>query len=107
VVVFVIPCVANAVIHETCLPYFKSKMNFPFRAIGETALDELQCLFQRDFRCRSQQQMEVIGHDHKFMQQKPPLSTILRKNIHQKLSHAIGWKKRAASGCRGQEKRTG
>jgi hypothetical protein len=52
--------------------------------------------------------MEVIGHDHKFMQQKPPLSTILRKNIHQKLSHAIGWKKRAASGCRrGHEKRTG
>ena len=28
------------------------------------------------------------------MQQKPPLSTIVRKNIHQKLSHAIGWKKR-------------
>jgi hypothetical protein len=48
-----------------------------------------------------------IGHDHKFMQQKPPLSTILRKNIQQKLSHAIGWKKGAASGCRrGHEKRT-
>ena len=68
-------------------------MNFPFRAIGETALDELQCLFQRDFLCRCQQQMEVIGHDHKFMQQKPPLSAILRKNIHQKLSHAIGLEK--------------
>jgi hypothetical protein len=24
-------------------------MNFPFRAIGETALDESQCLLQRDF----------------------------------------------------------
>jgi hypothetical protein len=35
-------------------------MNFPFGAIGETALDEWQCLFQRDFRCRCQQQMEVI-----------------------------------------------
>jgi len=44
--------------------------------------------------------MKVIGHDHKFMQQKALLSTILRKNIDQKLSHAIGWKKRAASGCR-------
>jgi hypothetical protein len=60
VVVFVILWVANAVIHQTCLPYFKSKMNFPFRAIGETALDELQCPFQRDFRRRCQQQMEVI-----------------------------------------------
>jgi hypothetical protein len=40
---------------------------------------KLQCLFQGDFRCRCQQQMEVIGHDHKFMQQKPPLSTILRQ----------------------------
>jgi hypothetical protein len=75
-------------------------MYFPFRAMGETALDEWQCLFQRDFRCRCQQQMEVIGDDHKFMQQKAPLSTILRKNIHQKLSHAIGWKMRALSGCR-------
>ncbi|HET6219000.1 MAG TPA: hypothetical protein VFE27_18395 [Acidobacteriaceae bacterium] len=44
--------------------------------------DQLQCLFQRDFHCRGQQQMEVIGHDYKFMQQKPPHSTILRKNIH-------------------------
>jgi hypothetical protein len=42
------------------------------------------------------------------MQQKPPLSTILLKNIHQKLSHAIRLKKRATSGCRrGHEKRTG
>jgi hypothetical protein len=50
--------------------------------------------------------MEVIGHDHKFMRQKPLLSATLRKNIHHKLSHAIGWKKRAASGGRrGHEKR--
>ena len=83
-------------------------MIFSFRAIGETSFDELECLFQRDLHCRCQQQMEVIGHDHKFMQQKAPLSTILRKNIHQKLSHAIGLKKRAAAGCRrGHEKRTG
>jgi hypothetical protein len=108
VVVFVVLCVANAVIYETCLPYFKSEMNFPFRTIGETALDELQWLFQRDFRCRCQQQMEVIGRDHKFVQQKPLLATILRKNIHQKLRHAIGLEKRAAPGCRrGYEKRTG
>jgi hypothetical protein len=52
--------------------------------------------------------MEVIGHDYKFMQQKPPLSTILRNNIHEKLSHPIGWEKRAASdGRRGHEERTG
>ena len=82
-------------------------MNFPFRAIGETALDELQCLFQRDFRCRCQQQVEMIGHDYKFMQEKPTLSSILLKNIHQELSHAIRLKKRATSVCRrGHEKRT-
>jgi hypothetical protein len=47
-------------------------------------------------------------HDYKSMQQTPALSTILRNNTHQKLSHAIGLKKRATSGCgRGQEKRTG
>jgi hypothetical protein len=42
------------------------------------------------------------------MQEKPPLSSILRKNVHQKLSHAIGWEKRATSGCRrSHEKHTG
>ena len=83
-------------------------MNLPFCPKRETALDELECFFQRDFRRRRQQQMEVIRHNHKLMQQKPLLATILHKNIQQKLSHAIGLKKRAASGCRrGHEKRTG
>ena len=51
--------------------------------------------------------MEVIGHDHKFMQQKSPFPTILRKHINQKLSHAIGLQKRAASVCRrAHEERT-
>ena len=34
--------------------------------------------------------MEVIRHNHKLMQQKAFLATILHKNIQQKLSHAIG-----------------
>jgi hypothetical protein len=33
--------------------------------------------------------MEVIGRDRKFMQQKRPLATILRQNVHQELRHAI------------------
>jgi hypothetical protein len=50
----------------------------------------------------------MIGHDHKFMQEKPPLSSILRNDIHQKLSHPIGLRKRTTSGCRrSHEKRTG
>ena len=44
--------------------------------------------------------MEMVGHDHKVMQEKPPLSSIIRKNIDQKLSHAIGLQKRATSVCR-------
>jgi len=94
-------------IYEAFLPYFKGEIHFPFRAKGETALDELQSLFQWDFRCRCQQQVEMIGHDYKFMQEKPSLSSILRKNIHQELSHAIRLEKRATSVCRrGHEKRT-
>jgi len=76
---------------KTCLPYFKAKV-FPFRTIGETALDEFAVLFQRDFRCRCQQQMRVIGHDHKFMQQKPLLLAIPARTSTRKLSHAIGLK---------------
>jgi hypothetical protein len=36
----VVSCAANAVIQEAYFPYFKSRMNFRFGAIGETALDE-------------------------------------------------------------------
>ena len=36
VVVFIILCVANAVIHETCLPYFQREINFPFGAMGHS-----------------------------------------------------------------------
>src|SRR5882757_4497921 len=95
--VLVVLCVPNAMIHKTCLPYFKGEMKFPFGAKEEAALDELQSLFQRYFRCRGQKQMEVIRHNHKLMQQKASLSPILRKNIHQKDSHAIGLEKRASS----------
>jgi hypothetical protein len=42
VVLFVVLCVANAMIDETCWPYFKRKMYFPLRAIRETALDQWQ-----------------------------------------------------------------
>ena len=42
----------------------------------------------------------MIGHDYKFVQQKPPLPAILLKNIHEKLSQAIGLEKCAASDCR-------
>jgi hypothetical protein len=48
----------------------------------------------------------VIGHDHKFMQQKPPLSTILRKNIRQKRRHAIGLKKRASPRLSSRSRKT-
>ena len=87
-------------VHKAFLPYFEREMKFPFRAKRETTFDELECLFHRYFRCGRQQQMEVIGHDDEVMQEKPPLSSILSKNIQQKLCHAIRLEKRAASVCR-------
>jgi hypothetical protein len=48
----------------------------------------------RNPACCSQHQIEVIGHNHEFMQEEPTPSSILRKNIHQKLSFAFGLKKR-------------
>src|SRR5882757_3705650 len=72
--VLVVLCVPNAMIHKTCLPYFKGEMKFPFGAKGEAALDELQSPFQRYFRCRGQKQMKVIRHHHKLMRQKATLS---------------------------------
>jgi hypothetical protein len=44
--------------------------------------------------------MEVMGIITNSCSRNRLLSTILRKNINQKLSHTIGLEKRAASGCR-------
>jgi len=99
VVVFVILCVVNAVIPRNLLAISQKQNVFPVSRDRRNRLMKLQRLFQRI----SLQVSAADGsdwHDHKFMRQKPLLSTILRKNIHQKLSHAIGLKKRAASGGR-------
>jgi hypothetical protein len=90
---YVVLCVANTVIHKTGLPYFISEVKLSFRAKGEAAFDELHGLFQRDFCGRRQQQVEVVWHNHKFMQQKAPLFSIFGENINQELSHAIGLEK--------------
>jgi hypothetical protein len=67
VVAFVVLRVANAVIHETGLPYFKSKMYLPLSAIRETAFD---------WSSRSRRTYALIGELDAF---SPGLKPSLRK----------------------------
>jgi hypothetical protein len=64
---FVIVCIANAMIVESSLPDIS--WCFRFRnCMGEAALDALHAAFQGLVQSRSEDGMEVIGHDNERMQ---------------------------------------
>jgi len=54
-------------IRESGLPNFHRGLQFLFRSVGESALDELNCALQS--HGRGDQHMEVVRHQHIFMQQ--------------------------------------
>ena len=57
--------VSNALVMKTRAPNFTAEIEFFFSAIGKPAFDELNSLL--DGFVRSEQQMEVIGHQHEFV----------------------------------------
>jgi hypothetical protein len=68
--------VANAMIRESSLPNFFPSELHPKR-VRVSALDELDCAFQRYIVRRSQQQMHMLWHQHKSVQKKfspPPIA---------------------------------
>jgi len=84
--------IADAVIAETWLP----DRPVCLQAEREPALDELHGAFQRDFLCRSEKQMDVIGHDDEFVQQIFPLVAIVSEGINQKVGGCFAPENRLA-----------
>jgi hypothetical protein len=70
----------------------------PFRPKRETAFDQLHCSFQRF--TWSDQQMEMIWHHDKLMQQIFFMQTIVMKDIDEEASHSVGLKDVALLKCR-------
>ncbi|SRR5258708_24137633 len=85
--------IPNAVIGESRLPNGEIQIEFFFYTIRESALDELQCFFQGNVRSGGNEQMEVIGHNNKFVQEKSSLSAVVLENVYQQSRHAVGLEK--------------
>jgi len=79
----VILAAPNPVVGEASLPDSKAFIQLFFHAVRKTTFDELQGLFQRNVCSGRNEQVKVIRHDHKFMQQKPFLRAIILENIQQ------------------------
>src|SRR5207247_10155099 len=66
---------------KALFPDLTSKDSFLLRPVRKTAFDELQRSLQSDNR--SKQQMKMVWHDYKFMQQIFALCTIVEQDFHQ------------------------
>jgi len=77
-----IPVVADPMIRKTSLPDRQTRL----QSKRESSLDKLHRPLQRYFIRRRNQRMEVVRHDHEFMQQIFALFAIVEENINQQIS---------------------
>lgn len=72
--------IMNSMIGETLLPHVAV-----FQAERKSSFDELDGAFEGDFFCRSEQQMEVVGHDHEFVKEVFSFIAIVRESVDQEI----------------------
>jgi hypothetical protein len=75
---------------ETGLPSLACQPQFLFCAKGISAFDELHGAFQGNLRARSDQQVEVVGHHHEFMQKIFVLCSIVVEHIYKQERRSFG-----------------
>ena len=68
--------IANPVIGESPLPDFSAAAEDVANGVGESALDELHRMFERNVIRRGQQQMDMFRHHDKGMQCKAAFASI-------------------------------
>jgi len=73
---FKIRGIPNAVLRESSLPYLALPLQLHAQRMGIAAFDELDSAFQGDTGRRSEQQVNVFGHDDKSVQFESPLPSI-------------------------------
>jgi hypothetical protein len=74
---------------------------FSFGSKRKSAFDQLHRSFQRF--TRTNQQMEMVWHHDKLMQQILPSRTILKENVEKEAGHSLGLKNIALLKCGGSD----
>ncbi len=77
-----IPGVADPMIRKASLPNRQTRLQ-PKR---KPSLDELNSPLQRYLIRRRYQRMEVVGHDHEFMQEILALFAIVEEDVNEQIS---------------------
>src|SRR5215475_10923137 len=85
----VIHSAMDTMIVKARLPNGTGVDQFLFGSERESTLNVLHGLFQGDCRRRSDEEMNVIWHDHEFVEQKAALFAILLHDVNQEPSHAV------------------
>ena len=98
--------VYDAHFREASLPYFPQVAVFLPQPIGESTFDELHRSFDRHLPPYSEQQVEMVRHDHKVVDSEPSGRHIGTEDVNQKQGVALRLQQRApaASLCGGEER---
>ncbi len=78
---------------------------FLLGAERKSAFNVLHGLFQGDRRRRSEEEMNVIGHNHEFVEQQAALLAILLHDVNQEPGHAVRLKNGLSSISNGSNKK--
>jgi len=87
---FILQHIAHATVVKTVFPDVSAITEFFPGSVGESALDKLHRFFQS--LVGSQEEMEMIRHEHKFMEQEFALISVVSQYFQKELRHAVGLK---------------
>ena len=97
--------VADTMVGEALLPDQRLESQLLIGSKRESAFDVLNGFFQRNIRCRRNDQVEVIGHKYEFVNAESAFAAIVKENVKEQASHLRFSEEGMASvGDRGDEK---
>jgi hypothetical protein len=102
----IVLCIANPMVSKAFfLPYERPECQFLPDPEGKSAFDVLTDFFQRDVSRGRDDQMEVVRHNHKLMQEIAALATIVLKDVEKQSCHFLFPEKRTPSVRDGRDKK--
>src|SRR5260370_30414358 len=87
---FAVRFVPYAVVSKSSLPNLALDAKLLGTTMREPALDELHSSFHRNLDVRREDKVHMIGHDNKFVQEKPALAAIRKESVQKQFAQPRG-----------------
>jgi hypothetical protein len=91
--------VADSMICEAALPYLASSTDDRAKIVRIRAFDQLHGALDRDCSSWRKQEMDVIGHQYKFVQSEPALTAIAVQSFEKQARVVFNYEQAAALPC--------